>query len=283
MENLQGKIRRMITFIMLFVTVLCGRVWADVQDQHQINGQVSIKIESKPMSAQEAQQHITNQDDIPLLVSLILKGEWVNVLSQGFHAFINPSSFSYGIAQKAGTTSGDAPLYTSNPPALMLAARTLNCGGGNLRVPMFQNDVYVQTLSWETQGCPTYGYGLGYNEGSTFNKNLTQKTDENGDPYYEIKLFYIYFKLSRLETVYVRGIDANYGTDVDGSVPTTAMTTELNIVNLGSRTYCYWPGCPNPSISADWTMAPKAYYGGIIPGGIFIEQAPIVAQFEPCR
>ncbi len=255
----------------------------DVQEKHEIDGQVLIKIESKSLTLQEAQSHIQKKDSIPLVVSLILKGEWVDVISKGFHAFINQSSFSYGIAQSAGdNVQTPAPLYESNPPAWMLAARSMNCadGGTSLRVPMFQQGMYANTLGWETQGCPTFAYGLGYSEGTTFNNGLTLQTD-GSESYYEIKLFSIYFKLKRLETVYVRGIDGNYGTDPDGSLSTTAMTTELNIVNFDSRTYCYWPGCPNPSSAADWTEAPKDYYGGVIPGGIFIEQVPELTQFEP--
>ncbi|MDE6440037.1 MAG: hypothetical protein K2K51_03340, partial [Bacteroidales bacterium] len=87
--------------------------------------------------------------------------------------------------------------------------------------------------------------------------------------------------------VYVRGIDCNNAsdgkpsTDDEKTLGTTVGTTIFNIVNSQSRRVLYWPNSPSQS-TADWTLAPAAYYGGVVPGGIFIEQAPEVAQFEPC-
>ena len=293
MENLQGAIKRMITFIMLFATVLCGNVWGQVQSTQKVNGKVSFVIEKKNMTAQQAQTAITSKTAIPLKVSLIFEGEWVTLFDQGFRAYFNSSFFSFGIAQGDGTDEASAPLYKTNPPAWIYASANMSCtapDGGSLAAPY--TPLYIEEPGWENHGvCPVFAYGAEFSNSSNMNGAYCKKTTYNGKDCYELDLFYLNFRLKDLQTVYVRGIDCNTkseqqyrpNTDTEtGLGGSTVGTTILNLVNSSSRNVMYWPNSPSTA-AADWTLAPDQYYGGIIPGGIFIEQAPEVVQFEPCR
>ena len=282
MKNIRLSVH--VCCVMLLVLILPIQwIHAQVPVENQVDGQVSIRIESKRLTIKQAQAFVQNKDSIPLMVSLIFKGGWVDRFDKNIKSRMNNSSFSYGIATKSGTTSADAPLYsTGDVPAYMLASRDLKCSvdGISLQVPPEQENTYIVGPDWNAMGCPEYGYGCGFSSSSSMKP---VRVTENGETYYVVDLFTICFKLKRLETVYVRGIDnlGTYETDQDGTIPTTPMTTELNIRAVDNSTLNYWPGCPDPSKSADWTMAPADYYGGVIPGGIFIEQVPELTQFEP--
>ena len=119
------------------------------------------------------------------------------------------------------------------------------------------------------------------------NSSFCHRTTHEGKECYELDLFNLYFRLKDLQTVYVRGVDCNNASDGVASTDNesdlggaTVGTTILNIINTDGAA-CYWPGASNTE-NADWTLAGSAdYYGGVIPGGIFIEQVPELTQFEP--
>ena len=288
MENLQGKIRRMITFIMLFVTVLCGTVWGQA-----VNGKITLKIESKQLSAAEAQQAITQNKPILLTVSMILEGEWVTMLDNNTAVKIGASSFSYAIATKAGSARADAPFNTT-PTAWMLSGVSgcKTSDGRSLVISeVFPGGSYPQYYAdpnWNRLACPTYGYGLGFSNPTISMTNAFYapyrhvKYDESGKKYYEVDLFPIAFYLKSLGTVYVRGVDAagTIQTDPDDAATrangASPGTTEINMYNGDNVAFTKADGT-----GGDWTYGTSQCYGGIIPGGIFIEQAPEAAQFEP--
>ena len=256
----------------------------------QVNGSITFKIEHKTMSANEAQNAITAKTPIKLTVSMILRGGWVDLLDRGFQVRFNPSSFSFGIAQQDNAT---APFYKTDPPAYIGSHYSLamKCPVNGAPFIAEASNMYIAAPAWnqnaENSHCPIYDYGLGVDNRSNFNTSGAsyrhRGTDADG-AYYEIDLFPITLMLKRMENVYVRGVDdaGTYVTDKASDLYATSGTTELNLNNLMTDAVLYWPGSASTT-QADWTIAPKAYYGGIIPGGIFIEQAPEVAQFEPCR
>lgn len=285
MENLQGKIRRMITFIMLFVTVLCGRVWG----QTPVNGHVTLKIEHKNMSEAEAQTYITQKKPVYLTVSLIFKGGWVDYFDNKTWVGIDASSFSYAIVTSSGTTYSTAP-FDKSPKAWMISdlACTASGDGRSLSIDDISGyypSYYIPAPLWNKGGCPNYAYGTGFSNSAsmTTSSYIHSGVDEHGDKYYEVDLFPIAFYLKSLSTIYVRGIDVagSNVTDADNAEMQDGGacngTTELNFWNRSGVRYSM------AGESGDWTYGSSARYGGIIPGGIFIEQAPIVAQFEPCR
>ncbi len=222
-----------------------------------------------------------------------MRGGWVALLDKGFQVRFNPNSFSFGITQRTGA---NAPFYKDNPPAYIgahysLASKCLMDDGNPLIAEA--SNMYIAAPGWnqnkETNHCPIYDYGTGLDNRSNFNSDSYRHrgTDEDGD-YYEIDLFPITLKLKRIESVYVRGIDdaGTFVTDSPTDLYATSGTTELNLINLTTDATLYWPGAPKQDgeehpESADWTLAPKDYYGGVIPGGIFIEQVPELTQFEP--
>ena len=279
-----GNVWKML--LMLQVILLSIRIQAQTSTR-EIDGSVSYKIETKSLTIAEAQNYINRKEDIPLKVSVIFRGKWVDLFDNGFIATIKESSFSYGIAQTDGEF---AALETNAPAAWMLANGGRHCvtdDGTPLNAPtlLLGMGVNVETPLWEDQPCPSYAYGLGFTGSRVYKSDTRLVRGEDADgPYYEEPMFYIYFKLKRLETVYVRGIDilGSHQTEQDGSFTTTSGETVLNIGNpsVPNSPYCYWPGCPSPDESADWTQAPADYYGGVIPGGIFIEQVPELTQFE---
>ena len=254
---------------------------------HLIDGKVTFVIESKPLTAQQAQGYITSKTAIPLKVSLIFEGEWVTQLPV-LNPYLNSSAFAFGIAQSSGA---GAPLLTTNVPAYIYAASSKGCtapDGGSLAVPMQPMGVYVAIPAWETQpNCPVFAYGTLFSSQMPL-PYYYRDTTIDGKACKIVDLFNIYLRLKDLQTVYVRGVDCNNASD---GVPSTdnerdlgsatVGTTILNIIGADGGS-CYWPGAKNPDI-ADWTLTGDSkYFGGIIPGGIFIEQAPEVAQFEPC-
>ena len=283
MENLQGAIKRMITFIMLFVTVLCGNVWGQAVD-----GQISIKIEHKNLTASEAQQYIMQNKPIYLKVSMIMKGEWVTYLDNTANSRgvkLGSCQFAYAIATKSGSTRADAP-FDKNPNAYIISGN-LNCPNNNDDLSDFPQ--YYTNQNWNQTGCPTYGYGLEFsNTLYTMQNNIyasnRRKVTEGGETYYEVDLFPIAFYLKSLATIYVRGVDVDGTkiTDPDDSETrdngANVGVTQINIYNNSNIAFTKADGT-----GGDWTFGTDRCWGGIIPGGIFIEQAPEVVQFEPCR
>ena len=272
---------------------------AQVQAQQEVDGKITFKIEKKTMSMQEAQTAFANEDAIPLKVSLIFEGEWVKVfdeLNDNTFIALNSSAFAFGIAQNGeGRTDLTAPLERNNPPAYIYASSNLHCSadGKSLDAPASPG-MYLRAPKWEEHNniCPTYSYGALFT-GSEFNLNdsFLRRTSHEGKECYELDLFNISFRLKDLQTVYVRGIDCNTAkdlevvpdaestdkeTDLDGS---TVGTTIMNIVNANTSRVYRWPNSYSTE-AADWTLAPADYYGGVIPGGIFIEQVPELTQFE---
>ncbi len=257
---------------------------------HEVDGHISFKIETKTLSMSDAQAALNKP--ITLKVSIIMRGGWVALLDKGFQVRFNPNSFSFGITQRTGA---NAPFYKDNPPAYIgahysLASKCLMDDGNPLIAEA--SNMYIAAPGWnqnkETNHCPIYDYGTGLDNRSNFNSDSYRHrgTDEDGD-YYEIDLFPITLKLKRIESVYVRGIDdaGTFVTDSPTDLYATSGTTELNLINLTTDATLYWPGAPKQDgeehpESADWTLAPKDYYGGVIPGGIFIEQVPELTQFE---
>ena len=258
---------------------------------HLIDGKVTFVIESKPLTAQEAQTYITSKTAIPLKVSLIFEGGWVTQFNAGLATYLNASAFAFGITQSGGAS---APLLKTNVPAYIYAASSMGCtapDGGSLvapTTPASYRDIYIRAPQWEEHNgtCPTYAYGTLLANNTLFDEKYRDTTID-GKPCIILDLFNIYLRLKDLQTVYVRGIDCNNASD---GVPSTdnendlggatVGTTILNIIGSDGGA-CYWPGAKNPT-AADWTLAGDSkYFGGIIPGGIFIEQAPEAAQFEP--
>ncbi len=298
MKNIRLFTKRMCSVMTLLLIMSSFELtWAQTGDVHEIDGKVTFKIESKNMTAQEAQTAIDNKTAISLKVSLILEGEWVQMLDEGRMAFLNSSAFAYGIAQNGGgRTEVTAPLYRNDPPAYMYANSVLGCtaDGVSLTAPSSMG-MYISFPAWEEHNntCPTYSYGALYDNSSPFfaGGSSIRRTKHEGVDCYELDLFNISFRLKDLQTVYVRGVDCNTKkdlelvpdaestdkeTDLDGS---TVGTTILNLTNPDGRRIYYWPNSYSTQ-AADWTLAPKDYYGGVIPGGIFIEQVPELTQFE---
>ena len=161
--------------------------------------------------------------------------------------------------------------------------------GTSLSAPLSSGSFYIRNPNWESHNgtCPTYAYGALFANSDPFDEKY-RDTTINGKPCKILDLFNIYLRLKDLNSVYVRGIDCNNASD---GVPSTDNESDLGGATVGTTILnlihtdgfaCYWPGAKNPS-AADWTLANDSkYYGGIIPGGIFIEQAPEAAQFEPC-
>ncbi|MDE6515931.1 MAG: hypothetical protein K2L03_07835 [Bacteroidales bacterium] len=287
MKNIR-LFRNLLCFTL--VTMLSVAHVGAQQATQEVNGKVTFVIEKKPLTAQQAQSYITSKQPISLKVSVIFEGQWVSLFDNGFRAYLNSSFFSFGIAQKDGTDEASAPLFRTNPPAYIYANELMGCkapDGGSLDAPYMP--LYIEAPSWERHDgvCPTFAYGAEFSNSSNLNGSYLKKTTYNGNECYELDLMYLNFRLKDLQTVYVRGIDCNNASD---GVPSTdnesslggatVGTTILNLINHSSKAALYWPKSPSQS-SADWTLAPSAYYGGIIPGGIFIEQAPEAAQFEP--
>ena len=262
------------------------------QNTHEVNGKVTFKIETKRLTLQQAQAAKNDKTPISLKVSLIFEGEWVSLFDQKFRAYANSSAFAFGIAKTSGDNlSTSAPLYEVDPPAWIYSAPLLHCtapDGGSLEA-QFSEGVYIEDPNWERQNgvCPIFAYGTGFSNTSNMNNSsFCHRTTHEGKECYELDLFNLYFRLKDLQTVYVRGVDCNNASDGVASTDNesdlggaTVGTTILNIINTDGAA-CYWPGASNTE-NADWTLAGSAdYYGGVIPGGIFIEQVPELTQFE---
>ena len=253
-------------------------------------GKVSFVIEKKTLTPAQAATAIANKTQIPLTVWLKFTGDWVNKFKT-YNVNTNNFQMSYGIAKSDGTTYTDAPFFTNDPPAYMVAGEGLGCSqnGVDLMTPYEDPDANViyRQPSWEgSVPCPVYNYGVGFSSGSTLDNQMEERT-EDGETVVYVRLCHIYFVLKRAETVYVRGVDKNYGTDV-GETGTSAMETNLNLKYDDNNSYwaaTYANGNEYSGINAstghagsiyDWTTAPAAFYGGIIPGGIFIATGPEV-------
>ena len=285
MKGIRLLFRWLAVMMFLWLSVCFSRVWAQYNAE-KIDGKVTFMIESKTLTADEARTAITAKTAIPLKVSLIFEGQWVNLFSSGdFEAYLNASALSFGIAQKSGTDEASAPLYRINPPAYIYSNPAMGCtaDGTSLALPSTAG-AYISRPTGERFACPEFAYGVEFNNGNAF---TPYETTIDGKKCYVLDLFSLYFRLKEQKTVYVRGIDCNGAsdgkpsTDDEGTLTAwTKGTTILNIINASTTNACYWPGAPNAQ-SADWTLAPDGYYGGVIPGGIFIEEAPVVVQFEP--
>lgn len=287
MRNISLFTKWLCSVIILLTAWSIQQGYAQVQSTHQVDGKVTFKIEHKNMTLQDAQKAKDDKTAIPLKVSVIFEGDWVSLFDQKFRVYANASAFAYGIAKSEGIASS---LETIDPPAWIYAAPLLNCTApdGESLSAQYGENVYIEDPNWERHNnvCPVFAYGTLFSSTSNLNSStFCHKTTHDGKDCYELDLFYIYFRLKDLQTIYVRGIDCN---DASDGVPSTddqnalggatVGTTILNIINTDGAA-CYWPGVPNPE-AADWTLAPADYYGGVIPGGIFIEQVPVVTQFE---
>ena len=293
-------IGRCVRVIILILTILCGSTqWGKAQNQ-MVNGKVTFKIEHKNMTLQEAQAALTNKTAIPLKVSLVFEGDWVDLFDKGFIATFYTSHLSFGIAQKDGRDETSAPLERNDPQAYIYSRSSLGCSaddGASLAAPTQIEGCIGVNLAWEDQGCPQFAYGAQIPASSAIFKSAPYMHKSEDGTSYELDLFNIYFRLKSLATTYVRGIDYNSPagdgliyTDDQNDLPTTVATTMLNLKTADGVTLS-WPGGPT-SGNADWTLSGSTkfgqsgqsietdYYGGVIPGGIFIEQVPELTQFE---
>ncbi len=287
MKDIRLFIRYVWAVLMLFALQL---QIVSAQTPHRVDGKVSFVIEKKNLTLQEAQAAISNKTAIPLKVSIIFEREWVDLFDNGFTAYINSSAFAFGIATKeTGRDDVSNPLYKTNPPAWIYSASALGCtaaDGSSLSASLSPSSFYIRNPNWEVHNaiCPEYAYGTLFSSNDPFDEKY-RSTIINGKRCYILDLFNMYFRLKDLQSVYVRGVDCNNASDGVASTDNesdlggaTVGTTILNVINTDMGA-CYWPSAPNPQ-AADWTLAPKDYYGGVIPGGIFIEQVPELTQFE---
>ena len=136
-----------------------------------------------------------------------------------------------------------------------------------------------------------------YSASIPYSTNL-KETTINGKTAYVLEFFNLYFGLKpdflNNPNLYVRGIDINNSdmesTDDQTTLISSPGTTELNLLANSDGSAVTWPN--GESVNAtDWTQSGSTkygqngqietdYYGGVIPGGIFIEQVPELTQFE---
>ena len=292
MKNIRLFTKWLCSVMTLLAVLLC-LAWLTPQAvaAEVIDGKVTFVIEHKNMTLKEAQAALTNKTAIPLKVSLIFEGGWIDAFSAGKIPGIDASNFAFGIATNAtGRDEASNPLLRSNIPALIYASASI---GNCLQVPAQPEAVFIDYPGWfEAASCPEFAYSAGFSNASRISQKY-RDTTINGDPAKILDLFNIYVQLQALKSVYIRGIDCNTAgdkmsnTDDETTLITTPGTTILNFL-AGTTVYTY-PG--GPTSAADWTLSgsPKYggngqietdYYGGVIPGGIFIEQVPELTQFE---
>ena len=273
--------------IMLLMAFFIGITqWG--RTQTVVDGKVSFLIEQKTLTMQEAQNAVNNKTIIPLKVSLIFERGWIDYFDGGGRVRIGASSFAFGIAT---SNQSKSPLESSNPQA-WIYGRDDNCLGDGILLTAPDEGNYASP-DWESY-CPRpFAYGAGF---ENRNQNISYRdTLINGKHCYKADIFTLYFSLKSASSIYVRGIDCNdensqvESTDNENLLLSTAGTTELSLLT-SSRANLYWPNGPTTGLG-DWTLSGSPdfggsgqietdYYGGVIPGGIFIEQVPELTQFE---
>ena len=307
MKDIRLFIRYVWAVLMLFalqLQVVSARITLPKGSQ----AKVTFKIERKVITRETAQNYINNHTPVPLKVSLIFEGKWwVDYIQNGTKGNFGASNLAFGIAQGDGPT---APLALTDQLAWIYGKSGCTSSDGiDLTAPSQDLNPIINSTWYTGAVCPRpFSYAKDFTGSNIFNSTVSKITpiEENGNIVgYEVDLFNLYFGLKsdflNNPNLYVRAIDCNAAGDAIESTddehgvlkPNGATTNATTICNIydSENEPIVWPGGPT-SGNADWTLSgsPKYggngkietdYYGGVIPGGIFIEQVPELTQFEP--
>ena len=302
MKNIRLCWRILHRLILTLLVVASGQVLCAATPVVMNKGKVTLQIERKIISRQDAQNFINNHTPIPLRVSLIFEGDdMVKYIQEKNDMYFSASSFSFGLAQSEGNDKTSAPLEMNNPLAYIYGSKC-TVDGISLEFP---RDLTSYTSPTGADYCPrphaymvTIDRNTSYSASIPYSTNL-KETTINGKTAYVLEFFNLYFGLKpdflNNPNLYVRGIDINNSdmesTDDQTTLISSPGTTELNLLANSDGSAVTWPN--GESVNAtDWTQSGSTkygqngqietdYYGGVIPGGIFIEQVPELTQFEP--
>ena len=268
------------------VCTALGAWVGSVQAAEKVSGKITLKIEKKVLTPAQAQDAMTNKTPIWLRLSMVMRGEWVTRLKNSQTVTLGASSFSFAIVQSEGDNKTTAP-YDTDPKAYILSAGTMNCSqdGVSLNINNYSASrpkVLLSSPSWAQLGCPIYEYycmplsSTDFVEASADIKH--EGTDAEG-AYIEIDIIAIglILKPGTPQTIYVRGTDVDGRPTDDNPVVgnTSTRATQVNLRGFDEVQVVYGDGN-----TTDLTYCNSTYYGGCIPGGIFIntdaEVTPLV-------